>query len=591
MKNNQKVDYQRGLRFLLPYMRDYRKALIIGTLYALIGAAASAFSPALLGLAVDDLTQGVRPLVLALYALGLIALSGTVAIFRYQLRMLTGRLAAGITYEMSQDMFNKLLLFDQETRQTYGTGDLLSRATSDFIYIWRFYSAGFQMSVHAFFLLIIGCILMSMTSPFLALLVLGMLVTSILIQTRLGRVMERSFSKVQEQMAFISEFAQEHLNSAKMLTAYAQGPAVGRVFKEANQAYVQNNLRFVTQSGAISPLPSLFVRLSTTLIILIGGMYVMQDQLTIGQYVQFIVYLGLLNSGAQQITGAFERLQQGSAAAGRIGEIIELEPKINDGDEEVTAPMTGHLRLENVGIRAEDQDRWIVRNINLDIPPGSTVGIVGATGAGKSMLLSLLGRIHDPDEGKIWVDDIEIRDLKLAKLRETIVYVPQETLLFSMPLRNNIALGLNDTPDKQIYKAMESARLTNDLPQLPKGLDSPVGEQGTTLSGGQKQRTSIARALVREPKVLLLDDAMASVDMKTSAQILAELRRARSERTCIIVSQRLGAVQDADQIIVLDDGQIIELGTHQELLDQNDQYAAMYWQEMLQAEEASKDAE
>lgn len=317
----------------------------------------------------------------------------------------------------------------------------------------------------------------------------------------------------------------------------------------------------------------------------------MQNQLTIGQYVQFIVYLGLLNSGAQQITGAFERLQQGSAAAGRIGEIIELEPKINDGDEEVTAPMTGHLRLENVGIRAEDQDRWIVRNINLDIPPGSTVGIVGATGAGKSMLLSLLGRIHDPDEGKIWVDDIEIRDLKLAKLRETIVYVPQETLLFSMPLRNNIALGLDNTPDQQIYKAMESARLTNDLPQLPKGLDSPVGEQGTTLSGGQKQRTSIARALVREPKVLLLDDAMASVDMKTSAQILAELRRARSERTCIIVSQRLGAVQDADQIIVLDDGHIIESGTHQELLDQNDQYAAMYWQEMLQAEEASKDAE
>jgi ATP-binding cassette subfamily B protein len=554
-------------------------------LYAFIGAGASAFSPTLIGWAIDDLTVGVQASRLALYALGLIALSITLAVFRYQLRMLTGKLAAGITYRMSQDLFNRLLLFDKETREQYGNGDLLSRATSDFIYIWRFYSSGFQMSIHSLFLLLIGSLLMAVTSPFLAGLVAVMLVISILIQVRLGRILERSFSKVQQEMANLSEFIQEHLRSARMLTAYAQEELVGAAFKEANKDYVQYYLDFVLRSGAISPLPSLIVRISTTLVIAIGGLLIMQDQLTMGQYVQFIVYLALLNAGAQQITGAFERLQQGSAAAGRIGEVLHRWPKISDAPDAVKAPLSGHICLENVSIKAQDQDRWVLRNINLDIPAGSTLGIVGATGSGKSMLLSLLGRIHDPDEGTVSIDGHDIRRLKLTTLREAVVYVPQETLLFSMPLRNNIALGLSGTSDEEIHQAMKKARLSNDLPQLPRGLDSVVGEGGATLSGGQRQRTSLARALVRDPKVLLLDDALASVDTKTSAEIIAELRQAREKRTCIIVSQRLAAVQDADRIIVLDEGRIIEQGTRESLLDLNEEYAKMYWREMLQTEE------
>jgi ATP-binding cassette subfamily B protein len=319
-------------------------------------------------------------------------------------------------------------------------------------------------------------------------------------------------------------------------------------------------------------------------------MLIIEDQLTIGQYVQFIVYLGLLNSGAQQITGAFERLQQGSAAAGRIGAVLHRWPKILDAPNALDVPLEGHIRFENVGIRAGDQDRWIVRHIDLDIPAGTTIGIVGATGSGKSMLLSLLGRIHDPDEGRILLDGYDLRHLKLGTLRRTVVYVPQETLLFSMTLRSNIALGLPDTSDDYIHQAMCQARLTNDLPQLPRGLDSLVGERGATLSGGQKQRAAIARALVRDPKVLLLDDALASVDTNTSAQIIAELRRARRRRTCIIVSQRLAAVQDADQIIVLDAGRIVERGTHQGLLALNKHYAAMYQREIQQTREVTADA-
>ncbi len=577
----------RGLEFLLPYMRSYYGSLALGTFYALIGAASSAFSPTLLGWAIDDLTTGLEVRKLALYSLGLVGLAVIVAIFRYSLRMLTGEIAAGITYRMSNDLFHRLLLFDQETRQQYGTGDLLSRSTSDFIYIWRFYSAGFQMAIHALFLLLIGCTLMSLTNWQLALMVVIMLGISITFQLRLGPILERSFTRVQQEMAHLSEFAQEHLNAARMLVAYAQQPAVGRAFQQANKVYVDTQLHFVWRSGLISPIPSLMVRISATLVVLIGGLLIIGGQLTLGEYVQFIVYLGLLNSGAQQITSAFERLQQGSAAAGRIGEILHRWPKIVDAPDAEDPPLQGHIRFENVGVYAEDQKRWVLRNINLDIAAGTTLGIVGPTGSGKSMLISLLGRIHDPDEGGVLIDGHDLRKIKLSTLRHTVIYVPQETLLFSMPLRSNIALGLPDPPDAQINRALQQSRLANDLPQLPKGLDSPVGERGATLSGGQRQRTAIARAMVREPRILLLDDALASVDMKTSAEIIGELRDVEGKRTSLIVSQRIAAVQDADQIIVLEDGRIVERGTHTSLLQRNGKYAEMYHREIEQAEEAT----
>ncbi len=580
---------RQGLRFLLPYMRPYRNALIIGTVYAMIGAGASAFSPTLLGWGIDDLTDGIDAQKLALYALGLIALSMIVAVLRYLLRMLTGDIAAGVSYRMSQDLYHRLLLFDYETRQKYGTGDLLSRATNDFIYIWRFYSAGFQMAMHSLFLLLIGASLMAITSPALAALVVGMLAISILAQMRLGNILEQAFARVQAETGRLSAFSQEHLNAVRMLTAYAQEKAVGDHFREANKVFVQKNMDFIIRSGLISPLPSLMVRIAATIIVLVGGLFIIGEQLTIGQYVQFIIYLNLLNTGAQQITDAFERLQQGSAAAGRVGEVLHLLPKINDAADAGEPEFQGAVHFDHVSVYAEGQERWILRDINLTIPPGATVGIVGPTGAGKSMLISLLGRIYDPDEGAVYLDGHDLRRIKLMALRRNVVYVLQETLLFSMPLRGNIALGAGETPDPQIYRAMEQARLTNDLPQLPKGLDSIVGERGATLSGGQKQRTALARALVRNPKVLILDDALASVDMHTSAQIIEELRHSTTDvgqRTSIIVSQRMAAVRHADKIVVLNEGRIVEEGDHETLLARNGLYAEMYHREIQQAEEA-----
>jgi ATP-binding cassette subfamily B multidrug efflux pump len=576
-----------GLRFLLPYMRPYRGALLLGTLYAIVGASASAFSPTLLGWAIDELAGGVRLPILAAYALGLLALAGTLALFRYLLRMLTGAIAAGVSYQMSQDLFARLLTFDQVAMTQYGTGDLLSRATSDFIYIWRFYSAGFQMSMHALLLLLIGSGLMAITSPLLALVVVVMLAVSVAAQMRLSRVLERAFDKVQQELAHLAAFAQEHLSAARMIAAYAQEQPAVAAFTRANDIYSRRNLDFVLRSSAISPLPSLVVRIAATLILAIGGVLIINGKLTLGEYVQFIVYLNLLSGAATQLSQAYERLQQGSAAAGRIGEVLLRKPDVADAQDAIAPPLRGAIRFENVGVQLKG--RWVLREIEIDVPAGTTLGIVGATGAGKSTLLSLVGRVRDPDAGRITIDGHDLRALKLDVLRRNVAYVPQETLLFGMTLRDNITLGLNGLPDEHVHGAARVARLSNDLAQLPQGLETLVGERGATLSGGQKQRTAIARGLVREPRILLLDDAMASVDTQTAAQIIAELSAARATRTCLIVSQRLAAVRDADQIVVLDDGRIVERGNHQSLLRLGGRYAAMYRRELQQAEEREEE--
>ncbi len=575
-----------GLKFLLPYMRPYYGDLGWGVLYALLSAGAGAISPTVLGWAVDELTNGIDQLSLALYSFILIILALILAFFRYQLRMLTGHMAAGITYRMNQDVFERLLLFDQETRQQFGTGDLLSRATNDFIHIWKFYSASFQMAMHAFILLALGCALMALTSPMLATLIVVMLVISIIVQVKVRRFVHNAFVEVQEVMGDISEFTREHLNTAKMLTAYAQEDAAVQAFRELNQKYIRKNLKFVMLAGAISPLPAFMVRMAATLVIGVGGLFIINEQLTVGVYVQFIVYLTLLNTAAMYLTGAFERTQQGSAAGERIQDILARWPKIVDEPDAIDVPLRGDVRFEGVGVKAEDDHLWILRDINIYIPAGQTLGIVGPTGSGKSMLLSLLGRIRDPEEGRVCLDGHDLRHLKLDTLRKNVVYVPQETLLFGMPLRDNIALGLNNILDEQVKGAVKQARLSNDLPQLPKGLDTIVGERGATLSGGQKQRTAIARALVREPKVLLLDDALASVDTKTSAQIMHELSQGERACTRLIVSQRLAAVREADHIIVLDQGRIAEEGNHQSLLARDGIYASMHRRETTQLDEA-----
>ena len=570
-----------GMRYLWPYLRGRRWWLAGCLLYAIIGASASAYSPFLLGRAVDELSRGVRLPVLALYALGLLALAATLALFRYLLRMLSGQIAATVSYEMSQDFFAKLLALDQRNYAYFGTGDLLSRATSDFIPVWRFFSAGFQMLLHSLVLLVIGCALMANASPLLASVVFGSLMLTIVAQLFLGPLLERASDQVQRDISDLSTFAQEHLTTVRMFKAYGQEEQVVSAFDGVNDRYARSNLRFVLRSGLISPIPGVVVRLTAAVVLALGGALVIRGSLTIGQLVQFIVYITLLSNAAVQVSAAFERLLQGAAAAGRIAEVLRHEPHVRNAPEPLKPQIRGAVGMRDVRVRAGGQ--WLLRDVAFEVPAGSTVGVVGPTGAGKSTLLSLIARARDPSEGRVLLDGVDVREIELRTLRSALGYMPQETFLFGMPLRENITLGLQDVPDERVEDAITTARLSNDLPQLPQGLDTPVGERGATLSGGQKQRTAIARALVRDPRVLLLDDALASVDARTASEIIEGLAAGRGgARTTFIVTQYLPAVRDADHILVLDRGRLVEEGAHAELLSRGGLYAEMWERETRQ---------
>ncbi|MGF1646481.1 MAG: ABC transporter ATP-binding protein [Kineosporiaceae bacterium] len=548
-----------------------------GTLYGALAAAAALAGPALLGRAVDDLLDGgVATGTLAAYAAGLVALSGTFALFRYLLRMLGGAVAAGVSYGVAQDYLAHLLTLDRAAVRRFGEGDLLSRGTHDLIPVWKLFSAAFQMGLNAAFTVLASLALVAVLSPVLAAVAAGLLVAGVTAQLLVGGVLRRLAGRVQAAMAAMAGFLEEHLRAAPTLAAHHQGEGAVAAFGGRNGAYADAAVRYALRSGLVAPLPSLVSQLAAATVLLAGGTAVVAGTLTVGQLVQVFVYLRLLSGAAQQVGRAYERLQQGAAATARIREVLDARPAIADPPDPVPLPAGGALGFRGVGVRAGG--RWVLRDIDLHVAQGETVAVVGTTGSGKSALLELVGRVRDPDEGAVLLAGRDVRELRLADLRRAVAVVPQEPSLFAASVRDNVTLGLPEASDADVRAALRAAGLEADVERWPQGWETEIGEEGARLSGGQRQRVAVARALLRRPRVLVVDDALSQLDARTARRVADRLDAAAGEATRLVAVGVPGSpgTRDADRVVVLDAGRVVEQGTHDELVALGGRYAELH---------------
>ena len=576
------------LRKFIPYFRPYRRALIIGILCIFASVVIGLMVPFLVGRAVDDLSSGVTWGKLTRYALTILAVSAVSGLFLFWQRSILINMSRDVEYDLRQDFYAHLQTLPLSFFQTHRTGDLMARATNDLAAVRQLAGPMIMYTLQTVFVVILILPLMLRISPRLSLLLFVTMPLVSLTVKFFGQQVHIRFEKIQDFFAQISARAQENFTGVRVVRAYAQEDAEIAVFEQLNREYAERNLSLVRIDAAMRPLLQFLIGLGFVLILWYGGTLAVRAQISVGQFTEFNLYLTRLIWPLIALGYVVNLYQRGTASLKRMNAIFAIAPEIADAPAvHEQLPIKGRIEFRNLTFGFMDDQPPVLCNINLVIEAGQTVAFVGRTGTGKSTLMNLLPRLVDASPGAVLIDDVPVRDYPLAQLRAAIGYVPQETFLFSETLAENIAFGVEQSSRAEVEWAAEIAGLSDDIKGFPAGFETMVGERGITLSGGQKQRTAIARAVLRQPRILILDDSLSAVDTYTEEKILAQLRGVMRERTSLIVSHRVSTVREADLICVLDKGRIVEQGTHDELLAHGGEYAALYERQLLEEELAA----
>ena len=577
-----------NLRPLFPYLRRYRRGFLLGGFYAVCSNAIWVLFPEVIRRAIDDMTKHLSYRGILLYAGILIAVALSKGVFLFLTRWVLIGLSRDIEYDIRNDLFRVLERQAPSYFQENRTGDIMARATNDLNAVRMLLGPAIMYSANTILFTLGALIFMVRISPWLTLLAFVPLPAASILVQYFGRKIHERFERIQAMYSDISAQVQENVAGARLVRAFAQEGAEISAFERANTEYVRRALRLVRLMGMLWPTLEFMLGLSLVVVLLVGGHEVVDAKISVGAFVAFTTYMVMLTWPVIALGWVVNLVQRGTASVTRIHEILIAEPSISDvtlpSTGAVTTDIQGGIEFRHLSFMYDNSTAPVLRDINLRIPAGSSFAIVGPTGSGKTTLVRLIPRLLEAQRGMLLVDGHSVMDYPLAKLREAIGFVPQETFLFSESIRENVAFGAPAATEQEILDAAATAHIRDEILEFPKGLDTLVGERGVTLSGGQKQRTAIARALVRDPRILILDDALSSVDTFTEERILQGLAEAMRGRTTIFISHRVSTVRHADQIAVLVDGSIVELGTHDELVARNGYYTQLHEKQMLEEE-------
>jgi ATP-binding cassette subfamily B protein len=574
-----------SLATIRKHLWRYRWALALGFLCLVLKDVAQAAQPLMIRAAIDALGPRGASLFVR-YTLWLVALSLVKSAFQFFMRVIIIGVSRDIEYDLRNDLFARLVELSPDYYARTRTGDIMARATNDLNAVRMMLGPGIMYWFETSLTFLLAGAIMLHTDWRLALYAISPAPVVSLAVVLFGRRIHDRFERIQAMFSDISSRVQENLSGVRMIRAFVQEKAELRRFEDLNRQYIAQNIKLVRIQGVFQPLLEVLIGSTFLIVVWLGGHDVLRGRISLGSFIMFNTYMGMLVWPMIALGWVVNLMQRGRASLERIDQILQEQPTIHAPEFPVSAstPDAPPGAIEFRGVAMDYGTARALDGIDLRIPAGSTVAVVGHTGSGKSTLASLAPRLFDPTEGAVEIDGVDVRRMDPAEVRRAIGFVPQETFLFSATIAENIAFGVEGATVERIRRAAEMAGIADDIEGFPEGYRTMVGERGITLSGGQKQRTAIARALLREPRILILDDALSSVDTMTEERILTHLAGVMRGRTVILISHRVSTVRQADCIVVLEKGRIVERGTHAELIVRGGYYADLSRKQMLEEE-------